>query len=176
MYGIFLMFRLLAFWDSYEVPDNNTTLKSGSIAIWHRCGQREESGPQRSQTSVECNENKWFLVRNIQLKWMQGTAYFSSLSNTAKNLLVALRVKILFTAKVFNPELKSDITTAMLFFLMHETCSCTWKNPTLFTAQGERNWLIGRKYPNFIRILKQILGSLKVCVIVLIYRKLNFFS
>ena len=59
MYGTFLVFRLLAFWDSHKVPDDSTHLKSGSIGIQLRCGQeREESGPQRSQTSVECNENK----------------------------------------------------------------------------------------------------------------------
>lgn len=58
VYGIFLVFRVLAFWDSHKNSDTSAHLKSGSIGIQLRCGQREESGLQRSQSSVEFNENE----------------------------------------------------------------------------------------------------------------------
>lgn len=51
-----------------------------------------------------------------------------------------MEVKVSFTAKIISPELKSDIKTVVLFFLMHETCSCTWKKPhnTLYDCFKEK--------------------------------------
>lgn len=70
-----------------------------------------------------------------------------SLFSAKHKKLIALDVKIIFTAKILKPELQSDIITVMLFFAICEACINTWekkkqttttKNTVLFTTVSRR--------------------------------------